>query len=345
MPSILSMTSFLAASTTSQVINSTSLVNQSSQQGKILVVDNSASSRMAATAFLAADGYQILEADNGVAAMQQAVTNNPDLILLDAMMPQIDGFEICRRLKQDQTTSLIPVVVVTVDHDRQSRVQSIEAGADDFLLKPLDYLELSARVKSLVRQKRLNESLNQTQQLLFSIAKAVEQRDCASENPKETIAALATAFSRYLGLTEEEIQDLVWATHLHDIGTVGIPDAIMLKKGPLTPQERQLVKQHVLIGEQICQPLRYRRRVLEIIRHHHERWDGSGYPDGITGEEIPKLAQIFQIVDIYDALTRERGYKKALSTQQALETLQEEADRGWRNPQLVQQFADFITQK
>lgn len=320
-------------------------INQlTSEQLKVLVVDDHPTSRMAATAFLSADGYEVLEAESGLDALQQAAEHDPDLILLDVMLPQLNGFEVCRRLKKDKQTRLIPVVMVTVNDDRQYRLESIEAGGDDFLLKPLDRLELSARVKSLIRQKRLNEDLNQAERLLFSIAKAVENRDSDAGNLGERLGHLVEAFGSYLQLSLEEIQDLMWAAYLHDIGTVGIPDAVMLKKGPLTPEELQTVKQHVLIGEQICQPLQHRPRVLEIIRHHHERWDGSGYPDGISRENIPKLAQVFQIIDIYDALTRERTYKQALTPNQALEEITGEAAKGWRNPELIAKFTEFINQ-
>ena len=313
-----------------------------SDQPKILVVDDHPTSRMAATAFLSADGYQVLEADSGTEALKQATEYNPDLILLDIMLPHLDGFEVCRRLKGDQQTTLIPVVFVTVNDDRHYRQESLAAGGDDFLIKPLDRLELSARVKSLIDKKRLNEDLNQTERLLFSIAEAIEKRDSEAGSLGKRVGNLVQAFGEYLQLSPREIEDLMWAAHLHDIGTVGIPDAVMLKQGALNSEELDLVRQHVLIGEKICQPLQHRPRVLEIIRHHHERWDGSGYPDGIAGEEIPKLAQIFQIIDIYDALTRKRSYKQAYSPMEALQEMKGEAQKGWRNPQLVKDFTQFI---
>lgn len=313
-----------------------------SEQPKVLVVDDHPTSRMATMAFLSADGYEVLEADSGTEALKQATEQSPDLILLDIMLPHLDGFEVCRCLKQNVQTNPIPVVFVTVNEDRQYRQQSMAVGGDDLLIKPLDRLELSARVKSLIRQKRLNEDLNQTERLLFSIAKAIESRDSEPGCFGDRIGTLVKAFGEYLQLPPDETQDLLWAAYLHDIGTVGIPDSVMLKNGALTAEELQLVKQHVLIGEKICQPLQHRRRVLEIIRHHHERWDGSGYPDGVAGDQIPRLAQIFQIIDIYDALTRQRTYKEALTPTQALVEIAEEMDKEWRNPQLVKQFTEFI---
>lgn len=194
----------------------------------------------------------------------------------------------------------------------------------------------------MVRQKRLNEDLDHAAQVLFSIASAIESRDPNTGNHCERLVKLGEAFGEYLNLSRTQIRNLQWGGYLHDIGKVGIPDAVLLKTEKLTPQEWEIMKQHVLIGEKICQPLRTMRDVIPIIRHHHERWDGSGYPSRLVGDEIPYLAQVFQIIDIYDALTSERPYKKALTSEQALQVLEKEAEKGWRNPTLVQQFTEFI---
>ncbi|MBW4602856.1 MAG: two-component system response regulator [Calothrix sp. FI2-JRJ7] len=309
---------------------------------KILVVDDHAASRMTSVALLAMEGYEIIEADSGFSAIELIAHSSPDLILLDVMMPEMDGFEVCQRIKQNEQTRLIPVIFITALNDRHSRIRGIEVGADDFLSKPFDRLELAARVKSLVRQKRLNEDLDHAEKVLFSIARAIESRDPNTGDHCERLIKLGKAFGEYLKLSRNEIRDLMWGGNLHDIGKVGIPDAILLKQGKLTEEEWKTMRLHVLIGEEICQPLRSTRGVIPIIRHHHERWDGSGYPDGLKGNEIPKLAQIFQIIDIYDALTSERPYKKAYTREEALSTMEEETKRGWRNPELMKKFADFI---
>lgn len=310
---------------------------------KILVVDDHPASRMTAVAILAVEGYEVLEADSGRKALELMTQSQPDLILLDVMMPQMDGFEVCRQLKQDEQTRLIPIVFITALNDRQARIRGIEAGGDDFLTKPFDRLELAARVKSLVRQKRLNDDLDHAAQVLFSIARAVESRDPNTGDHCERLVTLSEAFGTYLNLTRTQRRDLLWGSYLHDIGKVGIPDAVLLKTGKLTPQEWEIMRQHVLIGEKICQPLRTMQGVIPIIMHHHERWDGSGYPYQLAGDEIPYLAQVFQMIDIYDALTSERPYKRALTKEEALKVLMAETERGWRNPQLIQQFVDFIT--
>lgn len=313
-----------------------------SDRPRVLVVDDHPSSRMTAVALLSVEGYEVLEADSGPAALESIISGNPDLILLDVMMPGMDGFEVCRRLKQDEQTRLTPVVFVTALDDRRARLKGIEAGGDDFLTKPFDQLELSARVKSLIRQKRLNEDLDHAEQVLFSIARTVESRDPNTGDHCERLVKQGQAFGEFLGLSRTEIRDLMWGGYLHDIGKVGIPDAILLKPGKFTPEEWEVMQQHVQIGEKICQPLRTMRGVVPIIRHHHERWDGTGYPDGLVGEQIPYLAQVFQIIDIYDALTSERPYKKAFTPEEALTIMAEETAKGWRNPALVQQFKAFI---
>lgn len=309
---------------------------------KVLVVDDHAASRMTAVALLGMEGYEVIEAESGYAAVHLVNEQQPDLILLDVMMPEMDGFEVCQMLKQDEQTRLIPVIFITALNDRRSRIRGIEVGADDFLSKPFDRVELAARVKSLVRQKRLNEDLDHAEKALFSIARAIESRDPNTGDHCERLVNLGKTFGEYLGLNRYQIRDLMWGGYLHDIGKVGIPDSVLLKKGKLTADEWEVMRQHVLIGEKICQPLRSMRGVIPIIRSHHERWDGSGYPDGLKEDEIPFLAQVFQMIDIYDALTSERPYKRAFTPTEALSIMQEETDKGWRDKKLMQQFTEFI---
>jgi putative two-component system response regulator len=312
------------------------------ERPRILVVDDHPSSRMTAVALLSVEGYDVVEAESGIAALESVAHLAPDLILLDVMMPGMDGFEVCRQLKTDEHTRLIPVIFITALNDRRSRLRGIEAGGDDFLTKPFDQLELSARVKSLVRQKRLNEDLDHAEQALLSIARTVESRDPNTGDHCERLVQRGESFGKFLKLPRIEIRNLMWGGYLHDIGKVGIPDSVLLKRGKLTDEEWVIMRKHVIIGEEICKPLRTMRGVLPIIRHHHERWDGSGYPDGLIGDEIPYLAQIFQTIDIYDALTSERPYKRAFTPEESLKIMQEEMDKGWRNPELTKQFSEFI---
>ncbi|MBW4555424.1 MAG: two-component system response regulator [Trichormus sp. ATA11-4-KO1] len=329
-------------SRTLQTKGSTVVNGFDSESPKVLVVDDHTASRMTAAALLSMEGYEVIEADSGATAVVLVKQKQPDLILLDVMMPGMDGFEVCQMLKQDERTRLIPIIFITALNDRRSRIRGIEVGGDDFLTKPFDRVELAARVKSLVRQKRLNEDLDHAEKVLFSIARAIESRDPNTGDHCERLVKLGQAFGEYLNLQRYQIRDLMWGGYLHDIGKVGIPDAVLLKQGKLTPEEWEIMRQHVLIGEKICQPLRSVQGVIPIIRHHHERWDGSGYPDGLKGDEIPYLAQVFQIIDIYDALTSERPYKKEFTLEAALSVMQQESDSGWRNPKLVQQFGEFV---
>ncbi|MEM8718913.1 MAG: HD domain-containing phosphohydrolase [Cyanobacteria bacterium P01_G01_bin.39] len=308
---------------------------------KILIIDENPLSRMTACDLLSLDGYQAIEIDNSPQIVADITQHQPDLVLLDAMLRQTDSFNLCRQLKENYLTARIPVVFTTLIDSRDDRIKAMEAGGSDVLVKPLNRVELSTRVKSLINQKRLNDGFSQTEQVLFTIARAMDSRS-VTKGGNVRVASLVRSFGKYLNLTTEEINDLAFAAHLHDIGTIAIPDAVMLKAGELTSKERELIRQHVLIGEEICQPLRNRNGVLPIIRHHHEKWDGTGYPDGLAGENIPYLAQIFQVIDIYDALISERPHKKAYSPSEALQIMQEETEKGWRNPKLVDQFTLFI---
>lgn len=312
------------------------------EKGKILIVDDDHYSLIIVKEMLLPEGYTILEADSNTTVIKQITDHDPDLILLDLMMPHLDSLELCKSLKQDTRTCLIPIIFMSVNSDRRSRLKCIEAGAVDLLSKPLDSCELSTRVKSLIEQKRLNENASQKEQVLFALVKAIESRHSSGDNSLVKLQHLAIGFSEHLNLSEQDSQNLRYAARLHDIGMVAIPDSIMLKTEELTPQEREKINEHVLIGEQMCQPIKAWRGVLPIIRHHHERWDGSGYPDGLKGTQIPFLAQVFQIIDIYDALTSQRPHKQPLTAEQALRVLMEETKKGWRNPELVKNFSDFI---
>jgi len=313
---------------------------------RILVADARPLARGLTLDILRSEGCEPLEAESGPETLQRALAELPDAIVLDLFLPELDGLEVCRRLKRDARTQAIPVIFATVAEDRPSRLASFEAGGADFLRKPLDRLEFMTRLRSPIAQKRLHDDLQRTKQVLYSIAQVLAGRygDRAGRRCESRLV-LTEAFGAHLNLPETDIRALVDATLLHDLGTLAIPDAVLLKTESLTVQERDLIRQHVLIGEQICQPLHDLQSILPILRHHHERWDGSGYPDGIAGHAIPWLAQVFQIIDIYDALIGERPHKQPLTSAEALAILDEETARGWRNPQLVEQFRTFIRRR
>lgn len=312
---------------------------------KILVADHFQPSRMAAARSLNVDGYIVLETDNGSKALEIVDQELPDLVLLETRLPELDGFEVCRRLRNAEKTRLLPVVFMTKFSNRQDRLRGIAAGGDDFFAKSFDQQVLSARIKSLVERNRVNDDLICAEQVLFSMAQAIEERDPSTGEHCQRLVEQAKRISRFLKLSSADTQSLVRGAALHDIGKVTTPDRILLKPGKLSPAEWVIMRQHVIMGEQICRPLKTLRGVLPIIRHHHERWDGSGYPDGLAGDEIPFLAQVFQCLDVYDALTSQRAYKPAFSPEKALTVMRAETAKGWYNPALMEIFMQFIKQE
>lgn len=311
-------------------------------QPRILVVDDQEENLDLLEGVLVPRGYRVVRARSGAEALEAVAKELPDLILLDIQMPQPDGLEVCRRLKEDEKTRLIPIVMVTVLGELGNRVQAIEAGADDFVTKPFHRVELEARVRSLLKLKQFTDELESAETVLFTLALTVEAKDPYTEGHCERLAGYTIRLGKRLGLPSEYLTALRRAGFLHDLGKIAIPEAILLKPGPLAPAEWEMMRQHPIIGERICKPLRSLRLTLPAIRHHHERWDGSGYPDGLRGEEIPLTARILQVVDVYDALITDRPYQPALSPAHALEVLLEEADRGWWDPALVKEFVAMI---
>jgi putative two-component system response regulator len=306
--------------------------------GRVLVVDDLAGNVSLATAVLRRDGYLVSSATNGLDALEAVAREDPDLVLMDVRMPGLDAFEACRVLKRNPATRLIPVVLVTALQDTEHRIRGIEAGADDIITKPFNAHELRARIRSLIRIKRYTDELDTAESVIVSLALTIEARDQSTEGHCQRLAAYASALGDELRLDAEDIAALQRGGFLHDIGKVGIPDRILLKPARLTADEYELMKQHTIIGDRLCGGLRSLGLVRPIVRHHHERLDGSGYPDGLKGDAIPLFAQIMGIVDVFDALTTERPYKPALDPACAYEELQIEVSRGWRRADLVEQF-------
>ena len=310
---------------------------------RVLVVDDEPGNREIMTRLLERHGYQVHTADSGEAARDflQSTDLLPDLILLDVMMPGIDGFSLCRQIKQHPATRLIPIVLLTSLDARQHRIDGINAGADDFLTKPVQFEELTARAASLVKLKRYTDDLESAQSVIVSLALTVEARDPYTEGHCRRLAAYAVGVGRALGVGRDELSALERGGYLHDVGKIGVPDAILLKPEPLTPDEFTLMQAHTTIGERLCGQLRSLRPVRSIVRHHHERLDGSGYPDGLRGSEVPLLAQIVGVVDAYDAMTTTRPYRKALDPSVACRELLEDARLGRLDATIVQTFVDL----
>jgi putative two-component system response regulator len=309
----------------------------------VLVVDDISLNRQFLKDELEDEGYLVSTAEDGEQALAIVAEDPPDLILLDVMMPKLDGFEVCRRLKSDERTILIPVVMVTALTATHERIKGIEVGADDFLSKPHNRLELLTRVRSLLKLKRHTDELENAETVLFTLALSVEAKDPYTNDHCGRLSRCAVALGRKLGLPQEQLKALHRGGVLHDLGKIGVPDAILLKPGPLTDVERAVIREHPAIGEKICAPLKSLRLVLPIIRHHHERWDGSGYPDGLAGEAIPLTARILQSADIYDALTTARPYKPAYSREQACAIMREEAAKGWWDLNAVEALIALVS--
>ena len=307
-----------------------------------MVADDIAGNCRLLESLLAPDGHVVRRASDGAEAVRAVHDRMPDLVLMDVMMPRVDGFEACRAIKQDPSTRLTPVVLVTALNDTASRIRGIEVGADDFVSKPFNVPELQARVRSLLRIKRYTDDLDSAESVIVSLALTIEARDAATDGHCQRLAHYASALGRSLGLDDDDVSALRRGGFLHDVGKVGIPDAVLLKPGRLTREEYELIKQHTIIGDRLCGELRSLRKVRPIVRHHHERLDGSGYPDGLQGAAIPLLAQLMGIVDVFDALTTDRPYRVALSFAQAAEELRQEVARGWRRADLVETFLDQV---
>jgi putative two-component system response regulator len=291
---------------------------------------------------LSSRGFKVVAAADGNEVLQQLSRMPIDLVLLDVMMPDVTGFEVCRKIKSNPDTCLIPVVLVTALSDKRDRLEGIQAGADDFLSRPVDQAELLARVSSLLKLKQRTDELERAEAVLFSLARSIEGKDPYTHGHCERLAEYSAALGQHIGLSAEQITALRRAGVVHDIGKIAIPDAIILKPTSLSPEEWKLMREHPVIGERICAPLKSFRSVLPIIRHHHEKLDGTGYPDGLRGEAIPITAGVLQIVDVYDALTTVRPYKPAFSITDALQTMKQEVARGWWDPQLFDAFERFI---
>jgi putative two-component system response regulator len=312
---------------------------------RILVVDDNAAIAALMSQLLTMRGYEVVTAGDAPQAEAEVQRQAPDLILSDVRMPGKSGYDLCRDLKENPSTRLIPFVLITGLTDSADKLRGIEAGADDFLNKPVLAEELTARVKSLLRMKEFTDELETVDSVLCTLGLIVESRDPYTEGHCERLALNAADLGRHLALDEDSIVALRRGGYLHDLGKIAVPDEILKKGSDLTPEEWKIMKQHPATGENICKPLKSLRLVLPIIRHHHEHIDGSGYPDGLSGGEIPLLPRILQVVDVYDALRTKRPYKPAIGHEQSALTMHEKARLGLLDGDLVHEFLDLLLEK
>jgi putative two-component system response regulator len=307
----------------------------------VLVVDDVPANRELLQGHLDDLGYEVREARDGIEALEAVEAEEPDLILLDIDMPRLDGIAVCERLKAHPTRRLIPIVILTASNDRNTRLRGLAAGADDYLSKPFDPKELLIRTKVLLRQRALNQRLDATEGVLFALARAVEARDRHTIHHAERVGRYAEAMGVAKGLTQEDCDLLYHGGVLHDLGKIAIPDAILLKPGPLTTAEFATMRQHSVEGERICLSLRSVSHFLPIIRHHHERVDGTGYPDHLEGNDIPIGARMTAIADGWDAMVSDRPYRAGLDEEEAVTRLRQGAGTQW-DAGLVRVFLDLL---
>ena len=301
----------------------------------VLVVDDGEVNRALVEAFLSDLDCRLQSSEDGPSALAAIDRETPDLVLLDVQMPGMDGYEVCRRIKARPRGRLLPVVMLTALDNANDRVLALEAGADDFMSKPVDRIELVARVRSALRLKAVYDTLDSAEQVIFSLAAAVEAKDKYTEKHTHRVAETARRVGMKLGLPDRALDALYRGGIIHDIGKIGVPDAILLKPGPLAGDEIRIMRAHTTIGESIVRPLRSGANLLPIIRNHHERFDGNGYPDGLAGRAIPRLARIVAVCDSYDALVTDRPYRKARSVDEAIATLADGAGKQW-DPEVVE---------
>jgi len=311
----------------------------------ILIADNDISNRQKFAEILEGQGYYPITARDGAEALDIFTSKPTDLVILDVKMAGLTGFEVCRKIKGNPETRLIPVVLVSGLINANDRIVAIECGADEYLTKPVRKDEFIARIRSLLRLKQFTDDLEIAETVLFDLALSIEAKDPYTEGHCARLSIYSVELATALGLPEEQRTALRKASIVHDIGKVAVPDLILLKPGGLTDEESRIMALHPTVGERICKPLRSFRAVLPIIRHHHEKLDGSGYPDGLKGDAIPITARIMTTVDVYDALTTDRPFRPAMSPEKAFAIMQEEVARGWLDGKLVEQFKAIMEKK
>jgi putative two-component system response regulator len=315
-----------------------------SERPTILVVEDEPHIREVLAGLLGALGYRLLMAVSAEQALDALTVVSPDLVLTDVHLGAMSGIELCARLKADPRYELMPVVILTAVGDLEARVAGLAAGADDFFTKPVEFVELRTRLAALLRVKMLLGQLERAEAVITTLALTIEARDPYTLGHCDRLSRYAVALGQALGLDHEMLRALRLGGYLHDLGKIAVPDGILLKPGPLDPMEQERIRAHPGAGSDLVLGLRSMELVRPIMRHHHEKWDGSGYPDGLKGAAIPLGARIISVVDVFDALHTERPYKAALPRSEAVSLLIRETDAGYWDPKVVETFLEILRQ-
>ncbi len=322
----------------------------------ILVADDEPNVRDVIRLMLAEEGHRLVFAENGAEAFEKAYELVPDLILLDVMMPKMDGYEVCRKLRSEPTVAQVPIIMITALGDTASRIRGINSGADDFISKPFDFAELTAKIRNIIRLNRFRQILTERENLkrahidlqkaydatLEGWANALELRDSETQGHSLRVTQKTLELARVMGITDGDLDHVRRGALLHDIGKMGIPDAVLQKPGPLTAEEWTVMKRHPEYAYRLLSPIDYLRPALDIPYCHHERWDGTGYPRGLKGEEIPLSARVFAVVDVYDALSTDRPYRPAFTMDKINAHLAESAGSHF-DPRVLEAFNRIIS--
>jgi len=307
----------------------------------VLVAQDDAESEHDLRINLEAAGHRVISAKDGAAALRLLSAQHVDLVLCEAMLPDMDGIEVCRAIKQAPATRDIPVVLLVAAADELLRQRAVDAGADDVALTPLEPATLQTLVRGQLRITQLKGQINELEGIVVTLARAVEDRDHSSAGLAEKVAHWAMQLGTAIGLPDEQLTFLYKAALLHDVGTLSVPVGVLAKEGRLDPGEFSQVKLHPVVGEEILAPLPRADQLLPAVRHHHERIDGAGYPDGLGGDQIPLFARIIAIADAFVAMTNDRPYRHRRTREEAIRTLAQGAGKQW-DAELVDRFLRLV---
>jgi putative two-component system response regulator len=305
---------------------------------RILVVEDHATNAAMLEGLLSGQGYQVSRAADGLQALAHLAENPPDLIFLDLDLPRMNGFDVCHWVKQNPETRLIPIIIVTGQDPFEARMRAWDLGADEFISKPIQCMELLARCRSLLRLKRLTDELETAEAVMLAFAQMVEAKSPFTNQHSMRVSEMSVLLADHIGLCEQDRELLRKGALLHDIGKISIPDVILNKPGKLTTAEYDRIKEHTIEGYEIVKKLRSLKVILPLIRWHHERMDGQGYPDGLTGDQIPVLVRILAVADVYDSLASMRPYRAAIPLEACMNILRANAAGGGLDSVLVEQF-------